>query len=196
VAALLGVVAVLLVGCSSGSSSVAVSTATTSPSPPGSVVDSSTTSIKSTTTTSVVSGSLVGTWTAVRTFVPVGCAISEGATGGSCPPAVLTGWDEVRILTVAGDGTVTLRFPDTDGSITTTCTGRTLTTVDGLSLVHLSCHGKNAIAGAGFAKPVRPILSGGCLVLPDDVLFERNSGDCAGAVSTSTMTFAPVGTGG
>jgi hypothetical protein len=116
-------------------------------------------------------------------------------SGGSCPPAVLKGWDEVRTLTFAPDASVTVRFPDENGSITTTCNGRLLTTAAGLSLVHLSCHGPNPIAEAGFAMPAHPTVTGGCLVMPDNAQFERHPGDCSGLSTSSTMTFAPVGPG-
>jgi hypothetical protein len=174
-----GVLAGLLVGCSSGKGSDAASTATSS-----------------TSTSSGTSGNaLVGTWTGVRTFVPVGCPVSEAGSDDSCPPATRKGWEEVRMLNVGSDGTATVRFSDIDGSITTTCTGH-LDTSGGVALSKLSCHGDSPVDTAGFASPVKATVSGGCLELPDNAQFERHPGDCTAASSASTVTFAPAGTGG
>ena len=172
--AISGALAVLLVGCSSsGTHDTLDATASSTTSPA-----TSPSSTAGSTTSSLGAGSLAGTWTAVRTFIPVACAIADAGPTGSCPPPTRKGWDEVRVLSFDSGATATLRFSDTNGSITTTCTGQAETTPAGLTVSDMTCQGPDKVDITFYEAPAATKRSGGCLSFPDDAKFELHPGAC------------------
>jgi hypothetical protein len=188
VGALLVALTVLAFGCSSSGHSTGLTAGTAA---------STSTSTTAPVSLTVPGGSLVGTWSALETFVPVACAIggsdANGTEPGDCPqkPA-RRGWADISSFTVTADGSTTVSFTDTEGKVTTTCKGQLSSTSAGLALTKLTCQGPDSVDTANYATPTKATLTDACLALPDDALFESHPGACGGS-SGSTVTFAPIG---
>jgi hypothetical protein len=162
-----------------------------------SVTGSSSSGSASATSASGVSGgvkALVGTWTSLQTFVPVGCPIGDDdSTGTTSPcPTPRDGFDTVSVLAVRSDGQATLTFPGLDQVPATTCVGRLQVTASGVGVDQLTCHGPGLVATASYATPVAANLAGGCLSFSSDLKFEGHPGACSSTPTQPTITFGTV----